>query len=117
MFFKTPSKKKLRAIIAREQIGALITLREILTRIRQNRIEDAICGMEHALDCGITSLLSQSQGCDAVTKDFMVQELRRLSLYRQDVSGYPSAYLDQLEPDLRDGMLQTRAEVQKILEQ
>ena len=117
MFFKSPSKKDLRILIALDQIGALITLRECLSRIRQNRIEDAVCSMEHALDCGITSLLSQIEGCDAVTKDLMAQEFKRLWLYRRDVPGYSTTDLAGLEQDLRNGMLRRRAEVQRILEQ
>jgi hypothetical protein len=117
MFFKSPSKKELRAVIALDQIGALITLRVCLALIREGKVEAAVSSMEHALDCGITSVLSQIQGCDAVTKDLMAQELRRLWLYRKDVTGYSRADLERLEPDLRDAMLRMRTEVEKVLEQ
>jgi hypothetical protein len=117
VFFQSPSKKEFRTLRALDQITALINLRESLAAIRANKMELAINDMEMCIDCGVTMLLSEIGGCDAVTKDLMAQEFRRLWLYRKDPPGYPSSYFDKVDAALRENILQRRAKVEEILKQ
>lgn len=109
------TKKDLKCIMALGHMAALINIREALTRIRESRIEEAINGMEIFLDSTVISLFSNIDECDATTKELLIQELRRLGVYRSGKAGISSNYLDRLDAETRTKILEMRGKAEEIL--
>src|SRR5690349_9990560 len=105
MFSQSKKLQDLRDLRALDKISQIIHLQGCLTRIRNGNPEEAINGLEIALDCSVDALVQEIEGCGSNTRIVVDQILQRVSSYRQQFPGPTSAYFEGLDPDTRQTLL------------
>ena len=92
----------------------IITLRESLRLIHDNKQQRAIDHMEVALDAAVITLALHLDKCKTSTRELIETELKKLCLYRSQSPARSANWLEAQDQTTLDGLLSMKARAEEI---